>query len=210
MELLERISDELEKGNSEEVCKLTREALEADIPPPKILSDGLALGMGVVGEKFRIQEFSIPEVLIAAEAMKAGMDVLRPKLIASGTKLVGKVVLGTVEGDIHDIGKNLVGMFVEGAGYQVIDLGIDVPLEKFLEAVRAHRPNILGLSTLLTTEMPRMKEIVESLVEAGIRDTVKVMVGGAPLTEHFAKMIGADGYAPDAPRAVTKANQLLS
>ena len=165
--------------------------------------------MDVVGEKFRRDEFFMPEVLISAKAMQAGMDILRPKLIETGTKLAGKIVLGTVKGDLHDIGKHLVGMLMEGAGFQVIDLGIDVPSEKLVEAVKSNRPNILGLSALLTTTMPRMKEIIESLVEAGVRDKVKVMVGGAPLTEKFAKDIGADGYAPDAASAVEKARELI-
>jgi len=209
MELLERISEELQKGNYQEVPKLVQEALNANIHPSKILSDGLVAGMDVVGEKFRRDEFFMPEVLISAKAMQAGMNILRPKLIETGTKLAGKIVLGTVKGDLHDIGKNLVGMLMEGAGFQVIDLGIDVPSEKLVEAVKSNRPNLLGLSALLTTTMPRMKEIIESLVEAGVRDKVKVMVGGAPLTEKFAKDIGADGYAPDAASAVEKARELV-
>lgn len=209
MELLQKISEELQKGNYEEVPKLVQEALNANIPPSKILSDGLVAGMDVVGEKFRRDEFFMPEVLISARAMKAGMDILRPKLIETGVKLAGKIVLGTVKGDLHDIGKNLVGMLMEGAGFQVIDLGIDVPSERFVEAVKMNRPNILGLSSLLTTTMPKMKEIIESLVEAGVRGKVKVMVGGAPVTEKFAKDVGADAYAPEAASAVEKARELI-
>ena len=155
MELLQKISEELQKGNYEEIPKLVQEALNANIPPSKILSDGLVAGMDVVGEKFRRDEFFMPEVLISARAMQAGMNILRPKLIETGAKLAGKIVLGTVKGDLHDIGKNLVGMLMEGAGFQVIDLGIDVPSERFVEAVKMNRPNILGLSSLLTTTMPK-------------------------------------------------------
>jgi 5-methyltetrahydrofolate--homocysteine methyltransferase len=151
----------------------------------------------------------MPEVLISARAMQAGMNILRPKLIETGAKLAGKIVLGTVKGDLHDIGKNLVGMLMEGAGFQVIDLGIDVPSERFVEAVKMNRPNILGLSSLLTTTMPKMKEVIESLVEAGVRGRVKVMVGGAPVTEKFAKDVGADAYAPEAASAVEKARELI-
>jgi len=209
MELLQKISEELQKGNYQEMPKLVQEALNANVPPSKILSDGLVAGMDVVGEKFRRDEFFMPEVLISARAMQAGMDILRPKLIETGVKLAGKIVLGTVKGDLHDIGKNLVGMLMEGAGFQVIDLGIDVPSERFVEAVKMNRPNILGLSSLLTTTMPKMKEVIESLVEAGVRGRVKVMVGGAPVTEKFAKDVGADAYAPEAASAVEKARELI-
>ena len=209
MEILQKISEELQKGNYQEVPKLIQEALNAKIPPAKILSDGLVAGMDIVGDKFRRDELFMPEVLISAKAMQAGMDILRPKLIEAGVKLAGKIVVGTVKGDLHDIGKNLVGMLMEGAGFQVIDLGIDVPSEKFVEAVRSQKPDVLGLSALLTTTMPKMKEVVESLVEAGIRKSLKVMVGGAPVTEKFAKDIGADGYAPDAASAVEKARELI-
>ncbi len=209
MELLQKVSEELQKGNYKEVPKLIQEALNAKIPPAKILSDGLVAGMDIVGDKFRRDELFMPEVLISAKAMQAGMDVLRPKLIEVGAKLAGKIVLGTVKGDLHDIGKNLVGMLMEGAGFQVIDLGIDVSSEKFVEAVKSQKPNLLGLSALLTTTMPKMKEVMESLVEAGIRGSVKVMIGGAPVTEKFAKDVGADGYAPDAASAVEKARELV-
>jgi 5-methyltetrahydrofolate--homocysteine methyltransferase len=209
MELLKKISEELVKGNYQEMPKLVQQALDSKIPPSKILDDGLVAGMDVVGEKFRRDEFFLPEVLMAARTMQAGMEVLRPKLVETGVKLAGKIVLGTVKGDLHDIGKNLVAMLMEGAGFQVIDLGIDVVSERFVDVVKTNRPNILGLSALLTTTMPKMKEVIESLVEAGVRSRVKVMVGGAPLTEKFAKDIGADGYAPDAASAVEKARELI-
>jgi len=210
MEILQKISEELQKGNFQEMPRLVEEALKANIPPSKILSDGLVAGMDIVGEKFRRDELFMPEVLISARAMQAAMDVLRPKLVETGAKLAGKIVLGTVKGDLHDIGKNLVGMLMEGAGYQVIDLGIDVPSEKFVDAVKTNRPNILGLSALLTTTMPKMKEVIESLTEAGIREQVIVMVGGAPVTERFAQDIGADAYAPDAASAVEKVRELVA
>ena len=209
MEVLEKISEELQKGNYQVVPKLVQEALNAKVPPPKILSDGLVAGMDVVGDKFRRDELFMPEVLISAKAMQAGMEILRPRLIESGAKLAGKIVLGTVKGDLHDIGKNLVGMLMEGAGYEVIDLGIDVPSDKFVDAVKTNKPNLVGLSALLTTTMPRMKEVIESLVEAGVRNSVKVVVGGAPVTEKVAKDIGGDGYAPDAASAVEKARELI-
>jgi 5-methyltetrahydrofolate--homocysteine methyltransferase len=208
MEILQKISEELQAGNYQEVPKLIQEALNAKIPPARILSDGLVAGMDIVGDKFRRDELFMPEVLISAKAMQAGMDVLRPKLIEAGVKLAGSIVLGTVKGDLHDIGKNLVGMLMEGSGFQVIDLGIDVATEKFIEAVKSQKPDLLGLSALLTTTMPKMKEVMESLVEAGIRKSVKVMVGGAPVTEKFSKDIGADAYAPDAASAVEKAREL--
>ena len=151
----------------------------------------------------------MPEVLVSARAMQMGMDVLRPKLVESGVKLAGKILIGTIKGDLHDIGKNLVGMLLEGAGYQVIDLGIDVAPERFVEEVRAKQPEMVGVSALLTTTMPRMKEVVESLVESGLRNRVKIIVGGAPVTEKFAQNIGADGYAPDAASAVEKVRKLM-
>jgi len=210
MDVLQKIAEELIKGNYPEMPKLVQQALDAKIPPSRILNEGLVAGMDVVGEKFRRDEFFMPEVLIAARAMQAGMDILRPKLVETGVKLAGKVVLGTVKGDLHDIGKNLVGMMLEGSGFQVVDLGIDIPPEKFVDAVRTNQPDVLGLSALLTTTMPKMKETIESLIEAGMRNKVKIMVGGAPVTEKFAKDIGADGYAPDAATAVEKVRELVS
>ena len=208
MELLERISEELQNGNFIDVPKLTKDALEQGVAPAVILSDALVAGMDVVGEKFRRDELFMPEVLIAAKAMQAAMEVLRPRLIETGAETAGTIAIGTVKGDLHDIGKNLVGMLLEGAGFQVIDLGVNVAAERFVEVVKSRRPDIVGLSALLTTTMPQMKEIIESLVEAGLRDTVKVMIGGAPVTEKFARDIGADWYSPDATGAVEKARML--
>ncbi|MBN2438357.1 MAG: corrinoid protein [Deltaproteobacteria bacterium] len=210
MDLLEKISEELQNGNFIDVPKMTQEALDRGLSPAVILSDALVAGMDVVGEKFRREELFLPEVLIAAKAMQAAMAVLRPRLIATGAKAAGTIVIGTIQGDLHDIGKNLVGMLFEGAGYQVIDLGVDVAPARFVEAARTHKSDFVGLSAMLTTTMPRMREVIESLAEAGMRDRLKVMVGGAPVTEQFARDIGADGYAPDAASAVEKARTLKS
>jgi 5-methyltetrahydrofolate--homocysteine methyltransferase len=166
--------------------------------------------MDQVGKEFKAGELFVPEVLIAARAMHAGMNVLRPLLAQSGVPSAGKYLIGTVKGDLHDIGKNLVKMMVEGAGFEVVDLGTDVPPDKFVAAVKEHQPSLLGMSALLTTTMTSMKTTIEALQEAGVRGSVKIMVGGAPLTEAFAKQIGADAYAPDAATAVDVARQLLA
>ena len=208
MELLQRIAEDVLKGNYEEMPQLVQQALNAKFSPSQILNEGFLAGMDVVGEKFKADELFLPEVLIAARAMQAGMDRLRPLLGDAGLELAGKIVLGTVQGDLHDIGKNLVRMMLEGAGYQVIDLGVDVAPQRFVDAVKWNRPEIVGLSALLTTTMPMMETVIRSLAEAGMRNTVKVMVGGAPVTERFAETIGADGYAPDALQAVEKAREL--
>ena len=209
MDLLQKISEELQRGNYEQMPEFVQEALDTGIPATKILKDGLAFGMSAVGEQFQDGEIFLPDVLISAKAMQSAMAILRPKLTEAGVKLAGKIVMGTVKGDIHDIGKNLVAMLLEGAGYQVIDLGIDVPPEKFVEAAKSNGPDVIGLSALLTITMPLMKEVIESLAESGIRHRVKVLVGGAPVTEQFAQEIGADGYAPDAHTAVQKVRQLI-
>jgi len=166
--------------------------------------------MSIIGEKFKKNEVYVPEVLIAARAMHAGMDVLKPKLIESGVKNIGKIVMGTVQGDLHDIGKNLVEMMLEGAGFEVIDLGTDVSADKFIEAVKEHQPNIIGMSALLTTTMVNMVEVIKALDVAGLRDKVKIMIGGAPITQNYADQIGADGYSPDAASAVDKAKTFLN
>ncbi len=209
MDLLQKISEELRRGNYEQMPELVQQALDAGVPASRILKEGLVSGMSAVGEQFQNDEIFLPDVLISAKAMQAAMTILRPKLMEAGVKLTGKIVMGTVKGDIHDIGKNLVAMLLEGAGYQVIDLGIDVPPEKFVEAVKANRADVVGLSALLTITMPLMKEVIESLLESGVRNSVKVLVGGAPVTEQFAQEIGADGYAPDAHTAVQKVRELI-
>ena len=207
MEVLHAISEVLQKGNAKLVSEKTQEALDQGVSPVEILNDGLLAGMAVIGKKFKNNEVYVPEVLIAARAMHAGLNILQPKLVESGTKPAGTVVLGTVKGDVHDIGKNLVGMMMVGAGLEVIDVGIDVSKEKFIEAIQTHKPKILALSALLTTTMPELKTVIDAVIEAGLRDQVKIMVGGAPVNAEYAKEIGADGYSPDAGSAAELAKQ---
>ncbi len=206
---LSEIASSLIEGNRKKVQELVSLAIKEGVPTERIINEGLIAGMQVVGERFKNNEIFVPEVLVSARAMHAGMDLLKPLLAKSPEILKGKIVIGTVKGDLHDIGKNLVTMMLEGAGYQVIDLGIDVDAEKFVESVKTHNPNILGMSALLTTTMPYMKVTIEALEKAGLRDKIKVIVGGAPVTEEFAKEIGADGYAEDAGSAVELVNNLL-
>lgn len=206
---LAEISEALIAGNADRVRELTQAALEEGVSAEELLNGALMLGMDEVGRRFKANEFYVPEVLIAARAMHAGMDVLRPQLAAGGVASSGKVVIGTAKGDLHDIGKNLVVMMLEGAGFEVVDLGIDVAPEGFVNAVKESQPDVLGISALLTTTMVQMGAVVEALKGAGVRDQIKVMVGGAPVTERYANEIGADGYAPDAASAVDKAKELL-
>ncbi|ACI19047.1 cobalamin B12-binding domain-containing protein [Dictyoglomus thermophilum] len=206
---LKEIAEAVIKGNRKKVQELVSKALEDGLSPEEIINNGLLAGMSVVGERFKNNEIFVPEVLVSARAMQAGMDILKPLIAKNPGIIKGKVVIGTVKGDLHDIGKNLVAMMLEGAGYQVFDLGIDVPPEKFVEAIKEYNPDIVGMSALLTTTMPQMGVTIEVLKKEGVRDKVKVIVGGAPVTETFAKEIGADGYAPDAPSAVELVNQLL-
>ncbi|MDZ7374706.1 MAG: corrinoid protein [candidate division KSB1 bacterium] len=210
MGLLQELAEAIINGKAPIAEELTRRALEEGIEPARVLNEGLIAGMNVVGEKFRNNEFYVPEVLIAARAMKAGMAVLRPRLAETGVKPVAKFVIGTVKGDLHDIGKNLVAMMMEGAGFEVIDLGVDVAPEKFLEVVEKTQPQVVGLSALLTTTMLNMRGVIEALDRAGHRKRVKVIVGGAPVTQSFADEIGADGYAPDAASAVDKVKEMLN
>lgn len=196
-------------GKAPVVKELTEKALAAGENPGDVLNKGLVAGMSVVGEKFKNNEFYVPEVLIAARAMKSGMDILRPKLADAGIEPVAKVAIGTVRGDLHDIGKNLVAMMMEGAGFEIIDLGVDVKPEQFVQMVKEKNAKIICLSALLTTTMPAMKETIQALQESGIRSSVNVMIGGAPVTQNYADEIGADGYAPDAASAVDKAKELL-
>ncbi|KLU62909.1 methionine synthase [Peptococcaceae bacterium CEB3] len=208
MSLLEEMSEWVISGNANKVKALVEQALAEGVAPASIVNEGLIPGMTVIGAKFKVNEVYVPEVLIAARAMHAGMAVVKPLLSVSDTKEKGIAVIGTVKGDLHDIGKNLVGMMLEGAGYTVIDIGIDVPPEKFLQAVQEHKPQIVGLSALLTTTMTNMKATIELLKP--YRDQVKIMIGGAPITPKFADEIGADGYAADAASAVDCANNLLA
>ena len=204
------ISEALQRGDAEKVEELVKKALEENLTPKKILEDGLIEGMDIIGTKFKKNEVYVPEVLIAARAMHAGMDILKPKLIERGVKNIGTVAIGTVKGDLHDIGKNLVKMMLEGAGFEVIDLGTDVTTDKFVEVVKEHKPNIIGMSALLTTTMVNMVEVIKALDVAGLRDKVKIMVGGAPITQNYADQIGADGYSPDAASAVDKAKTFIA
>jgi 5-methyltetrahydrofolate--homocysteine methyltransferase len=208
MDILQEISENLQKGQAPKVGALVKQALEDKIDV-KIILGSLIDGMGVVGRRFRDGEIYVPEVLIAARAMYAGLDLIRPLLTQTGATYVGKVVIGTVKGDLHDIGKNLVKMMMEGAGFEVIDLGRDVSPEKFVEAVRTNKPNIVGMSALITTTMVNMKDTIEALKNANLRDKVVVMIGGAPVTERFAAEIGADSYAKDADTAVAKAKEIV-
>jgi 5-methyltetrahydrofolate--homocysteine methyltransferase len=201
-DMLQKIASNLYDGDDDAVAGLVQEALDQGLAPQDILSGGLIAGMDEVGKDFKAGELFVPEVLIAARAMHAGMGVLRPLLAESDVPSAGKFVIGTVEGDLHDIGKNLVRMMVEGAGFETIDLGTDVKASAFVEAVREHQPTLVGMSALLTTTMVNMKGTIEALEEAGLRDSVKVMIGGAPVTAAFAEEIGADAYAPDAASAV--------
>jgi corrinoid protein of di/trimethylamine methyltransferase len=197
-----QMQDDLYDGLKAEVVEATREALARGYSAPDVLANGLVAGMDIVGVDFRDGILFVPEVLMAANAMKAGMELLRPLLAETGAARVGTMVIGTVKGDIHDIGKNLVTMMMEGAGFEVINLGINNDAEKFIAAVKAHRPDIVGMSALLTTTMPYMKVVIQALKDEGLRDNVFVMVGGAPVTETFARTVGADAYGRDAAVAV--------
>ena len=207
---LNSVSEALQRGDAEKVGELVKKALGKNLTPKEILENGLIKGMSIIGAKFKKNEVYVPEVLIAARAMHAGMDILRPKLVETGVKNIGKVIIGTVTGDLHDIGKNLVKMMLEGAGFEVIDLGVDVSADKFVEAVKVHQPNIVGMSALLTTTMVNMPEVVKALEAAGLRDKVKIMIGGAPITQNYADQIGADSYSPDAASAVDGAKTFIA
>ena len=208
MDLMEMAASLIE-GDAPSVKELTEKALAEGIEPARIVNEGLIPGMSEVGRRFKAGEFYLPEVLIAARAMHAGLDIVKPLFSRYDFKPVGTVVLGTVKGDLHDIGKNLVGMMLEGAGFEVIDLGVDVSPDKFVETVKERRSHVVAMSALLTTTMPSMKATIEALKEAGLQGEVKVLVGGAPLTQRYADETRADGYAPDAASAVDKARELL-
>lgn len=208
-EKLGKIADGLLSGNVEEVSNLTQELLDDGTDPEEILQKGLFAGMDVVSQKFKDCEMFIPEVLRSAKAMQGAMEKLRPKLSEASSSKAGTVLTATVQGDLHDIGKNLAGMMMEGSGFKVIDMGIDRKTEDIVNAVKENKPQILGLSALLTTTMPKMGEVINALKEAGIRDQVKVMIGGAPVTDDFAEEIGADDYAPNASIGTEKALELI-
>ncbi len=208
-ELVEQMHNDLYDGLADEVAQGTNILLGRGWGPEKVLAEALVEGMRIVGVDFRDGILFVPEVLLAANAMKRGMAILRPLLAATGAKPIGKVVIGTVKGDIHDIGKNLVGMMLEGAGFEVIDLGINTDADKFLAALEEHQPDILGMSALLTTTMPYMKTVIAALKERGIRDKYIVLVGGAPLNEEFSQAVGADAYCRDAAVASETAKRLV-
>jgi len=208
-ELYQRLATAILEGNSGKMPGLVQKALDQGAAPKDILDHGMVVGMNEVGSRFKRGEMFVPEVLMSAEAMQAGLKVLRPHLASAGVKLVGRIVIGTVKGDLHDIGKNLVGMMCEGAGFEVIDLGFNIEPEKFVEAIKIHQPDVVGLSALLTTTMRAMGHTIKSIEEAGLRDRVKIMVGGAPVDAEFAQRIGADGYGSNAPAGVELARRFV-
>jgi 5-methyltetrahydrofolate--homocysteine methyltransferase len=210
MAFYEQIALEVVKGQADAVKELVNKALADEISAEDILNNGLVAGMNTVSEKFKNNEFFIPEVLVSARAMTAGLDILNPLLAEANVKAKGKVVIGTVKGDLHDIGKNIVGMMLQGAGYEIVDLGADVPKEKFIEFTQKKDAHMVGMSALLTTTMIYMKEVIQGLKDAGLRDKVKVIIGGAPVTQAYADKIEADGYAPDAASAIDLAKDLLA
>jgi 5-methyltetrahydrofolate--homocysteine methyltransferase len=209
MELLNEISKQIEAGDDEKVYELTNDAIARNINPKQILSDGLISGMNVIGEKFRKYEIFLPDVLLAAKAMYAGMELLKPHFIKDGIPTLGKIVIGTVKGDLHDLGKNLVGIMLKGAGFEVIDLGKDVSPEKFIKTAVDENAQLIGLSALLTTTMPVMQEVIDLLNEKNLNGKIKTIIGGAPVTREYAEKIGADAFAFDASNSVMVAKKLF-
>ena len=209
MGVIEALRQSVIDGDMDQTQELALKAIELKLPADQILKEGFISAMAEVGRLFESHEVFVPEMLIAARAMKSGLVLLRPHLTAAHIQAAGRVIIGTVQGDIHDIGKNLVGMMLEGAGFEVIDLGADVSPEKYVQAVKEHHPDLVACSALLTTTMVRMKDVVQGLDEAGLHSQVKVMIGGAPVTEGYAREIGADLYAPDAASAASRAKDLI-
>ncbi len=205
---LKALADAVIKGDQNTAVKITKEAIHEGMAPKSVLSEGLIAGMDVIGERFKKNEVYIPEVLIAARAMKMAMEILAPELVRTGVKPVGKLLIGTVQGDLHDIGKNLVAMMLKGAGFEVIDIGVDINPEKFVEQAKASGAQVIGLSALLTTTMPSMEKTIKAMKEAGVK--AKVIIGGAPVTQAYADKIGADGYAADAASAVDIVKKLVA
>lgn len=210
MTTAEQLSILVQKGKAKDVAALCQQSLDEGADVQQLLNEGLLAGMSEIGEKFKNNQVYVPEVLIAARALNKGLDVLRPALVETGAKPVGKAVIGTVQGDQHDIGKNLVAMMLVGAGFEVIDLGVNVPTERFVAAVEEQKPDLLLLSALLTTTMPNQGAVIERLKERGLRESVRVMVGGAPVTQEWADQIGADSYTPDAASAAERAKELIA
>ena len=208
MDLLNEISENLQLGDVEKVKLYTKKALTTKIPPKRILNSGLICGMSIVGNKYKLHEIFLPDVLLAAKAMYGGLDVLKPMFIKEGIPTIGKIVIGTVQGDLHDIGKNLVGIMLKGAGFEVIDLGNNVPPLEFLEIAKEENASVIGMSALLTTTMPVMKVVIDLLKEEGFLGKIKTVIGGAAVTEEFANSIGADAYGYDSINAVEKVKEL--
>jgi len=209
MSYLEELGNAVIKGNVAEVQDLTNRALDEDAEPMEIIKEGLIKGMNVVGQRFKKGDMFVPEVLMAAKAMKGGMNIVKPLVVEGDMPSAGKVMLGTVSGDLHDIGKNLVGMLMESGGLELVNLGVDITAEEFANEVKEHKPDVLGMSALLTTTMLEMKNTIEVLEEEGLRDDLKIIIGGAPVTQDFADEIGADGWAPDAASAKDLAVELM-
>lgn len=209
-EILSNLATAIIEGNKDDIAELTEDALDEGLDPQDILNNGLMPGMDHVGAEFKRGDMFVPEVLRSARAMQASMEILKPLLVERGVKMTGKLVLGTVKGDLHDIGKNLVGMMCEGAGFEIEDLGKGVAPEDFVQAVKEFEPDVLGMSALLTTTMRAMEQTIKALQEAGLRDRVKIMIGGAPVTQTFADQIGADGYAPNASAAAELAKKFVN
>jgi len=209
MDILKEMSECLQQGDDEKVSALTKRAIEEKIPPKKILESGLIGGMNIIGEKYKAHEIFLPQVLLAAKAMYAGMDLLKPMFIKEGMPTLGKVVIGSVQGDLHDIGKNLVGIMLKGAGFEVIDLGNNVPPERFVETAKEEDAAVIGMSALLTTTMPAMQRTVDLLKEEGLEGRIKTIIGGAPVSKEFAQKIGANAYGYDSTNAVESVKKLV-
>ena len=207
--IFEKISTAILEGDSDASASVTQQGLDEGVSAADILNNGLIVGMNEVGVRFKAGDMFVPEVLMSAEAMASGMTLLRPLLAESGTKMAGTIVMGTVEGDLHDIGKNLVSMMCEGAGFQIVNIGFDAAPDKFINAIKEHQPEIVGMSAMLTTTMRAMGHTIKAIEEAGLRDKVKIMVGGAPVDKEFADRIGADGYGANAPASSELAKQLV-
>lgn len=209
-EKLQSLKQAVIDGNRTDAIELTEQLLKTGVSPKKVLDEGLIAGMSQVGELFKQGEYFVPEMLIAARAMKSALEILRPRLVDTGVEPIGTIVLGTVRGDLHDIGKNLTGMFLEGAGFRVVDLGVDVSAEKFIEAIKENDAELLGMSALLTTTMTYTFQVIKELESARMRDKVKIIVGGAPITQEWANQIGADGFALDAASAADRCKELIA
>jgi 5-methyltetrahydrofolate--homocysteine methyltransferase len=208
-EIYERLSTAVLEGDADKAHKLVERGLKQGLSPKEILDNGLIVGMDEVGARFKRGDMFVPEVLMSADSMASGMEILRPLLVESGAEMLGKIVMGTVKGDLHDIGKNLVSMLCEGAGFEIINIGFNAEPEKFIAAIKEHQPQVIGMSAMLTTTMRAMGQTIKAIEEAGLRDQVKVMVGGAPVDKEFADAIGADGYGSNAPSGADVAKQLV-